>query len=1013
MNRVLTWGRQRSGVLGTGDDGEREVPLQSPCAVGGALAGRAVLQVCCGELHTLALSDGGAAFSWGSGLMGALGHGGRQDECAPRHLASLPFVSALAAGKHHSAALCPDGGGVVYCWGWDGWEASSCQKTPQRAPHLEGVGVRQIAAGAFHLAALTASDGVTTAGGGLVQEGVLSGVGILQLAAGARHTAALAVDGTVYCWRHAAAARAGTPTALPLPASAVACASLRGATRIACTYDFVLALVAGADGTHALRWQRVGDAAAPEAAAAECGSVRVPAAEGLCAGGGRAVLLLHDGSALCVPASPCGADGGGSAFGGPPRAFAPDLMTAGEGLRWPVPHGARVTSLAIGDFHAVASLHMPADGAAPPPAPPPAAALRVAKPPSPPPSSGTMPTGMCSPPRSPPGTVHGGYMAATAASSARAPQPYTHTVLVAREATAADLPALRSPPATASPRTGAQEELWWREWERLQARPAMTLAAAPAASPPRPAPAAPVSPSSFFYAPTQPPPVPSSPPPPTGGSDGGGAAVRRLATQVERLEAKHSATQASIAELRRAVDERPAVDADALLPVLLPQLRAAIVPDLGAEVRGQLAQLQGTLLTALGKQLPAVPPPVSTSPPPQPAAPPPQPIAPPPPPQPLSPPPSLATQPAASPRSADAARTPPWRPPGAAAWPQPATTPPRSSEGRRRPAEGGGAAPPATTAADELTSEFLAIEKMLIEDGNGAPPPPAVQAPLTSPLRSPPHRAWADPGYEPPLKSPPHKPSGVGAPTVNTAHLVHTPPWVDPVVSVAAAARPRGLRPGTGRGRVQPKRTEAASALTTGNAVAPAVAVEELYDDDDEPRRVVTPAAARVAAARAAAAGSQRRAARTRQPAAALQPVEPPRQGPLPAAYNKVAGCSSNPARTTSRDVASDAAATAVAAAKCAAAAIARSSVPARTPPPATRAPPPAASFGACEYRVAPTTPRSAGKDRFVAVGGAAASPAEMKFRAAEARALGRAAGSPPRLQLSPPRSAGRDRFHR
>ena len=70
--------------------------------------------------------------------------------------------------------------------------------------------------------------------------------------------------------------RAGTPTALPLPASAVACASLRGATRIACTYDFVLALVAGADGTHALRWQRVGDAAAPEAAAAECGSVRVP-----------------------------------------------------------------------------------------------------------------------------------------------------------------------------------------------------------------------------------------------------------------------------------------------------------------------------------------------------------------------------------------------------------------------------------------------------------------------------------------------------------------------------------------------------------------------------------------------------------------------------------------------------------------------------------------------------------------------------------------------------------------
>ena len=268
----------------------------------------------------------------------------------------------------------------------------------------------------------------------------------------------------------------------------------------------------------------------------------------------------------------------------------------------------------------------------------------------------------------------------------------------------------------------------------------MTLAAAPAASPPRPAPAARLALLLLLRADPAAAGA-SSPPPPTGGSDGGGAAVRRLATQVERLEAKHSATQASIAELRRAVDERPAVDADALLPVLLPQLRAAIVPDLGAEVRGQLAQLQGTILTALGKQPPAAPPPVSTSPPPQPAAPPPQPIAPPPPPpQPLSPPPSLATQPAASPRSADAARTPPWRPPGAAAWPQPATTPPRSSEGRRRPAEGGGAAPPATTAADELTSDVLGHR----EDARGwqrrAAAPPAVQAPLTSPLRSPPHR---------------------------------------------------------------------------------------------------------------------------------------------------------------------------------------------------------------------------------------------------------------------------------
>ena len=115
---------------------------------------------------------------------------------------------------------------------------------------------------------------------------------------------------------------------------------------------------------------------------------------------------------------------------------------------------------------------MPADGAAPPPAPPPAA-----------PRPANRQAAIAAAEQW--DDADGDVLAATLAAgydgmagwqqrrraSARAPQPYTHTVLVAREATAADLPALRSPPATASPRTGAQEELWWREWEPLQARP--------------------------------------------------------------------------------------------------------------------------------------------------------------------------------------------------------------------------------------------------------------------------------------------------------------------------------------------------------------------------------------------------------------------------------------------------------------------------------------------------------------------------------------------------------------
>jgi alpha-tubulin suppressor-like RCC1 family protein len=158
---TFSWGRGRDGVLGTGSE-EEDVPHTAPRPVGGVLSGRRISQLCCGECHTLALTaEAGAVFSWGSGLMGALGHGGRANELAPRRVDGVPFATQLAAGKHHSAALCPDNGGVL-SWGWDGWEGSTCAKVPTRLSHLPAGSGCQIAAGAFHLAVLTRTDGVVS-----------------------------------------------------------------------------------------------------------------------------------------------------------------------------------------------------------------------------------------------------------------------------------------------------------------------------------------------------------------------------------------------------------------------------------------------------------------------------------------------------------------------------------------------------------------------------------------------------------------------------------------------------------------------------------------------------------------------------------------------------------------------------------------------------------------------------------------------------------------------------------
>ena len=53
MQVTYAWGRGRHGVLAREDD--QDAPIEAPVTVNGDLAGRRVLQLCAGELHTLAL----------------------------------------------------------------------------------------------------------------------------------------------------------------------------------------------------------------------------------------------------------------------------------------------------------------------------------------------------------------------------------------------------------------------------------------------------------------------------------------------------------------------------------------------------------------------------------------------------------------------------------------------------------------------------------------------------------------------------------------------------------------------------------------------------------------------------------------------------------------------------------------------------------------------------------------------------------------------------------------------
>ncbi|XP_054718760.1 RCC1 domain-containing protein 1-like [Uloborus diversus] len=78
-----------------------------------------ICEVACGKEHVLLLSDSGQVISFGNGSRGQLGHGNIENIDAPKLLESLDgiVVKNIAAGGWHSAAI--SGEGDLYMWGWN------------------------------------------------------------------------------------------------------------------------------------------------------------------------------------------------------------------------------------------------------------------------------------------------------------------------------------------------------------------------------------------------------------------------------------------------------------------------------------------------------------------------------------------------------------------------------------------------------------------------------------------------------------------------------------------------------------------------------------------------------------------------------------------------------------------------------------------------------------------------------------------------------------------------------
>jgi alpha-tubulin suppressor-like RCC1 family protein len=223
---VLGLGQPPPGVDEGSGCGETVLPRRMP-----GMEGVRLRSVAARHGHCLALDVDGRVLSWGGGRGGQLGHGNEEDQLTPRLMAALQGtrVRGVDAGTGHSVAVSE--GGALFTWG--GFISGSCglgyraengiQVLPRRVTGaLAGQSVASVAAGAGFSLAVTESGGVWSFGcgeTGQLGHGVvgqviqpreveaLAGLRVRALAAGSSHALGLTEAGVVYSWGSANSGR--------------------------------------------------------------------------------------------------------------------------------------------------------------------------------------------------------------------------------------------------------------------------------------------------------------------------------------------------------------------------------------------------------------------------------------------------------------------------------------------------------------------------------------------------------------------------------------------------------------------------------------------------------------------------------------------------------------------------------------------------------------------------------------------------------------------------------------
>ena len=184
--RVLTWGWNNLGQLGSGTNFNRGIPGELDP---GLLDGKTVVSLSAGLQHSVALCTDGTLATWGDNLEGQLGNGDTVDRSravpTPVELGFLPpgiQPTAISAGGNHTLALFSNG--QVYAWGDNqfGQIGNHAAPTDSTLPSYA--------------------------------KGALASKRVIGISAGQYHSLAVCDDGTVAAWGSGANGRLGTGNTL-------------------------------------------------------------------------------------------------------------------------------------------------------------------------------------------------------------------------------------------------------------------------------------------------------------------------------------------------------------------------------------------------------------------------------------------------------------------------------------------------------------------------------------------------------------------------------------------------------------------------------------------------------------------------------------------------------------------------------------------------------------------------------------------------------------------------------